>query len=134
MVANITKAGVDLGIVVRDTDAMLAFYRDVVGLYHEGSNPVPGGGTMHRLWSAESMIKLVGPDPTPEDTNPTGGLSTATGLRYFTFTVSNLDEIHSAMEAANVVVVNAPFAVVPGVRVSIYEDPDGNHVEFLERD
>ena len=54
MTMQIGKAGVDLGIVVRDLDAMLAFYRDTLGLYHEGQNPVPGGGVMHRLWAAET--------------------------------------------------------------------------------
>ena len=30
-------------------------------------------------------------------------------------------------------VVLTPFAVAPSVRIAMVEDPDGNHVEFLER-
>lgn len=132
MTMRIAKAGVDLGIVVRDADAMLAFYRDVLGLYHEGDNPVPGG-TMHRLWAAETMIKLVVLDERPEASNPPGGLEGGTGLRYFTFSVTNMDEVHEACLAAGAAVVRAPFTYVAGTRIAIYEDPDGNPVELLER-
>ena len=132
MTMRIGKAGIDLGIVVRDLDAMLVFYRDTLGLYHEGQNPIPGGGLMHRLWAAETMVKLVAPDPAPEAANPPGGLAAATGLRYFTFTVTNLDDVHEACMRAGAPVVHAPFLVTPAVRIAMYEDPDGNHVEFLE--
>lgn len=133
MTMQIGKAGIDLGIVVRDVDAMVAFYRDTLGLYYEGSNPVPGGGEMHRLWAAETMVKLVAPDPAPEAANPPGGLSEASGMRYFTFTVTNLDEVYDACMAAGASSVLTPFAVAPSVRIAMVEDPDGNHVEFLER-
>ena len=50
MTLQITKPGIDLGIVTTNGDAMLAFYRDVLGLDHQGDMPMPGGaGTMHRL-------------------------------------------------------------------------------------
>ena len=133
MTMQLGKAGIDLGIVVRNADAMVVFYRDTLGLYFEGSNPVPGGGVMHRLWAAETMVKLVAPDPAPEAANPPGGLSEASGMRYFTFTVSNLNEVHEACVAAGAAVVLAPFTVAPSVRIAMVEDPDGNHVEFLER-
>ena len=133
MTMRIAKAGVDLGIVVRDLDAMVVFYRDTLGLYYEGQNPIPGGGVMHRLWAAETMVKLVAPEPAPEAANPRGGLAAARGLRYFTFTVSNLDEIHEACVRDGATVVHAPFEVVAKVRIAMVEDPDGNHVEFLER-
>ena len=133
MTMQIGKAGIDLGIVVRDVDAMVAFYRDTLGLYYEGENPVPGGGVMHRLWAAETMVKLVAPDPAPEATNPPGGLAAASGMRYFTFTVTNLDDVFDACVAASAAVVLTPFAVAPSVRSARVEDPDGNHVEFLQR-
>ena len=60
---QLAKSGIDIGIVVDDLDTMLGFYRDTLGLYHEGENAVPGGGRMHRLWAAETMVKLVAPEP-----------------------------------------------------------------------
>lgn len=133
MTMRIAKAGVDIGIVVRDPDAMLAFYRDVLGLYHEGENPIPGGGRMQRLWAAETMIKLVVPDPMPAAANPGGGTRGASGLRYLTFTVTNLDDVFAACLRAGAEVVRAPMLVGTAVRIAIVEDPDGNPVEFLER-
>jgi len=46
---RLTKHAVDLGIITRDAGPMLAFYRDLLGLQHEGTIPMPSGGDMHRL-------------------------------------------------------------------------------------
>ena len=60
MSLDIRKPGIDLGIVTAHGEAMLAFYRDRLGLTHEGDMPMPGGtGTMHRLRCGDSLIKLV---------------------------------------------------------------------------
>ena len=134
MVMKLTSPGIDLGIVVSDLDKSLDFYRGLLGLHHEGSNPVPGVGTMHRLWAAESMIKLVALDA--QGTHPVvaGGLRAgAQGLRYFTFSVVELDELMAELKANDVPVAVDIIEMAPGVRIAIVEDPDGNHVEFLER-
>ena len=63
MTIALTKDSIDLGIVVRDADAALAFYRDTLGFVDTGSMPLPGaGGTMYRLLCGSSLIKLVAPD------------------------------------------------------------------------
>ena len=134
MVMKLTSPGIDLGIVVNDLDKSLDFYRGLLGLHHEGTNPVPGVGTMHRLWAAESMIKLVGLDASSAQPAIAGGLRAgAQGLRYFTFSVVDLDELMAELEANDVPVVRAITEMSGGVRIAIVEDPDGNHVEFLER-
>jgi predicted enzyme related to lactoylglutathione lyase len=130
---QLAKSGIDIGIVVDDLDTMLGFYRDTLGLYHEGENAVPGGGRMHRLWAAETMVKLVAPEPAAAAANPPGGLRAATGLRYLTFIVTNLDEVFEDCLRAGAPVVRAPLTVAPGTRIALVEDPEGNHVEFLER-
>ena len=38
---KLTSAGVDIGIVVRDGAAALAFYRDLLGMRHEGLQRTP---------------------------------------------------------------------------------------------
>ena len=134
MVMKLTSPGIDLGIVVNDLDKSLDFYRGLLGLHHEGTNPVPGVGTMHRLWAAESMIKLLALDEAPTQPVIAGGLRAgAQGLRYFTFSVVDLDELMAELEANDVPVVRAITEMSGGVRIAIVEDPDGNHVEFLER-
>src|SRR5690242_16332082 len=103
---KLTSPGIDLGIVVSDLDKSLDFYRGLLGLHHEGSNPVPGVGTMHRLWAAESMIKLIAPETPPTQPVIAGGLRAgAQGLRYFTFSVVELDELMADLEANDVPVV-----------------------------
>jgi catechol 2,3-dioxygenase-like lactoylglutathione lyase family enzyme len=133
MVMKLTSPGIDLGIVVSDLERSLHFYRNLLGLHHEGTNPVPGVGTMHRLWAAESMIKLIGPDAPPQPGIAGGLRAGAQGLRYFTFSVVELDELMAELASHGVPTVRGITDMGNGVRIAIVEDPDGNHVEFLER-
>ena len=132
MGAQLTKDSIDLGIVLRNADAALAFYRDALGFEHIGSGPMPGGSVMHRLMCGTSMIKLVAFDPVPEAANPPGGLNKATGYRYWTISVSNLTEMVAACTALGVKVKVPVTEIRPGVTIAMVEDPDGNWVEFLQ--
>ena len=129
---ELTKSGIDLGIVVTDSAAALAFYRDTLGFRHEGDMPFPGGGTMHRLWCGDSLIKVVAPAETPAARPVGGGIPAATGYRYWTISISNLDELTATCKARGYQVVVEPREIRPGVKISIVEDPDGNWVEFLQ--
>ncbi len=66
------KPGADIGIVVSNADAALAFYRDTLGLEYVASMPMPigGGGTMHRLACGGTTVKLVCWDTPPAGANP----------------------------------------------------------------
>jgi len=129
---KLASAGVDLGIVVKDVERMLHFYRDLLGLHYEGSNAV-GEGIMHRLWAAESMIKIVAPEPRPTTPAAPGGLQGGLGLRYFTFSIEGIDELVASLLAAGVTVVRPVTEWAPGVKIAVVEDPEGNYVEFLQR-
>jgi catechol 2,3-dioxygenase-like lactoylglutathione lyase family enzyme len=132
MGVQLTKDSIDLGIVVRNADAALAFYRDVLGFEHIGSGPMPGGSVMHRLMCGTSMIKLVAFDPVPEAANPPGGLNKATGYRYWTISVGNLAALVEACAAAGAKVKVPATEIRPGVTIAMVEDPDGNWVELLQ--
>ena len=69
MTVDITKAAIDIGIVAKDIDAMLAFYAEVLGLEFEAAIPMPGGGTMNRFKVGDSVIKVIELDPTPAAAN-----------------------------------------------------------------
>lgn len=131
MSVQLTKDSIDLGIVVRDAAASLHFYRDILGLEDQGETPMPGG-TMHRLLCGTSLIKLVSLSRAPEASAPPGGIAGATGYRYWTISVSNLDEATARAEEAGRKVVISPREIRPGIRISMIEDPDGNWVELIE--
>ncbi len=128
----LTKTSIDLGIVTTNGAAMLAFYREVLGLKYQQAMPLSGGreGVMHRMLCGDSLIKLVVVPEVPA-ASPPGGIGGASGYRYWTMTVSNLAEMVSACAAAGAKVVIADREVRPGVRIAMVEDPDGNWVEFL---
>ena len=130
---ELAKDSVDLGIVVRDGEAALKFYRDTLGLEHVADTPMPSGnGTMHRLMCGTSLIKVIEYPEPPQDANPTGGIPAASGYRYWTITVSNLDTITGECEAAGYKIAVPPREIRPGTRIAMVEDPDGNWVELLE--
>ena len=126
------KDSVDLGIVTANEEAMVQFYRDQLGLVEEPSTPFPGGGTMRRLRCGTSLIKVVVPAEAPSATPAPGPIPRASGYRYWTMTVTNLEDIMSKLEASGVTIRVPITEVRPGVTIGMVEDPDGNWVEFLE--
>ena len=132
MPLELSKSAVDIGIVIRDSDISLAFYRDLLGMRFEGTIPMPvGTGLMHRLWCGDSLVKLVRFDDVPDAANPAGGLGAATGFRYLTIHAANLTEMMAECEAAGVRILISVREVRPGVTIGMVEDPDGNVVEFV---
>jgi catechol 2,3-dioxygenase-like lactoylglutathione lyase family enzyme len=133
MGVSLRRDSIDLGIVIADSERSLAFYRDLLGFEHEGDIPMPigDGGTMHRLWCGTTLVKLVKLDSVPPTAAP-GGIAGATGYRYFTMQVDNLEEITEECRDAGVPIVVEPTEVRPGVRIVMVEDPDGNWVEFVD--
>jgi catechol 2,3-dioxygenase-like lactoylglutathione lyase family enzyme len=129
---ELTKDSVDLGIVVADANAALAFYRDTLGFAYQGEMPVPGGGKMHRLLCGTSLIKLVSFDKTPQARPAPGGLAGGTGYRYWTISVSNLDELTRHCEERGYKIAVRPREIRPGIKIAMIEDPEGNWVELLQ--
>jgi glyoxylase I family protein len=132
MSANIVKSGIDLGIVTKNPEEMLRFYAATLGLEEEGTIPMPGGGTMHRLKAGNSTIKIIELEPEPLGDAVPGGIRAATGYRYWTITVDNLAECVQQCAEGGFTVVVAEKIVRPGVTIAIIADPDGNWVELLQ--
>src|SRR4051812_33360273 len=99
MTVQLTKDSIDFGIHVKDSDASLAFYRDTLGFEPVGDGPMPGGMHMWRLMCGSSMIKLVTFEKPPKYEGVPGPIGRAPGYRYWTISVSNLDEIVAKCEA-----------------------------------
>ena len=132
MTLQIAKDAIDLGIITRDAGPMLKFYRDTLGLALEGEMDMPGGGKMTRLKCGNTVVKLVVQGREPKADAPPGGLAGATGYRYWTITVSNLDEAAAACADAGYKLPVPVTEIRPGVRIAMVEDPDGNWVELLQ--
>lgn len=130
MALTLKKNAIDLGIVTTNGPAMLAFYREVLGLKFLREMAMPGGGVMHQLACGDSMIKLVVLESTPAQAAP-GGIQGATGYRYWTITVTNVAEVLDACANAGHKVLVKARELRPGVTIGIVADPDGNWVEFL---
>lgn len=128
---DLAKAGIDLGIVTSNAEAMVTFYRDTLGFREEPSTPFPNGGTMHRLWCGESLIKIVAPDPAPKETVAPAPIQRATGYRYFTISVSNISAMVETCDTAGYTVTMPVTEIRAGISIAMVEDPDGNWVEFL---
>lgn len=129
--AQLTKDSIDLGIVVSDAEKSLAFYRDLLGFEFQGEMPMPGGGTMYRLMCGTTLLKLVKANNEPPKASA-GGITGALGYRYFTISVSNIEEVTSSCADAGYKIAVTPREIRAGITISIVEDPDGNLVEFLQ--
>jgi lactoylglutathione lyase len=130
MVAKINSDGIEIGIFVRDAERSLAFYRDVLGLEYLGDLTFPG----HHMWrfqAGKSVVKLLEKTPTPDAANPAGD---ATGFRYLSLFVSNLDELVADVEAAGCEVIIPVTEFQPGSRFAFVGDPEGNRLELLDVD
>jgi len=131
---DLGQQAIDLGIVITDSEASLAFYRDLLGMDHEGDIPMPigGGGTMHRLRCGDTLVKLVKLNDVPAARPAPGGIPGATGYRYFTIHANNIAEVMNACEAAGVPIVVPTTEIRASVTIGMVEDPDANIVEFVK--
>ena len=133
MARTIAKAGFDLGVVTTNGDAMLEFYRDVVGLEFEATMAMEALGIarMDRLRCNDSTLKLVTPT-TDVPAGKGGGIPGCTGLRYLTINVDDVEAAVADCEDAGAPIVWPPQEARPGVKIAMVEDPDGNWLEFIQ--
>jgi len=85
---------------------------------------------MHRVWANESLLKIVVPTK-DVSAGPKGGMMGASGMRYFTLSVPNVQTALDACADAGAPIIWDRREVRPGVVVGMVEDPDGNWVEFI---
>ena len=132
MPAQLVKPTIDIGIVTTNKAAMVDFYGTVVGFPALADVPMDGF-LVKRFQVGDCVLKIVAFEEEPAGRAVPGGLGDSTGLRYWTLSVSNLEEVLAAVEAAGQKVVDGPLEVRPGVSIAIVTDPDGNLVEFVNR-
>jgi catechol 2,3-dioxygenase-like lactoylglutathione lyase family enzyme len=124
------RNAIDIGLLVGDIAASLAFYEGVLGLRKVQKMPT-SFGTMHRMAFGDSFVKLIDPASPPPPGVP--GLHGALGLRYLTFPVTDIDAVCEACRRAGVRFDVEKTEFMPGVTIAMVRDPDGNTVEFVQR-
>src|SRR5829696_3816121 len=123
---EIAKPGVDIGVYVRDIDAMLRFYCDGLGLERTGAVNFPGDRTQHRIAIGDSVLKLMQfPDGDAPPPAPAGRMAQG-GIRYFTIAVRNLPALVDDLESRGLHFVVPLRESRPGVWIAMLEDPEGN--------
>ena len=130
-VVQVSKDSIDLGIIVTDEKAALAFYRDALGLEWEGELALPGG-RMYRLKCGSTVIKLLKLERTPTAKPAPGGPMGGLGYRYFTISVPDIRGLIAGLEAKGIRPTVPVTEFRPGVTIAMVTDPDGNTVEFLQ--
>ena len=126
------RVAIDVGIVVADLERSLRFYRDLIGLavVAEITTSLIGKGRMVQLRHGESLIKLLEMDEAPTSRSPKG-IATVFGYRYVTLLVSDLEAIATKLERAGVAIAIPVTQLSNGTEIAMFEDPDGNIVEFV---
>jgi glyoxylase I family protein len=128
---QVSKDSIDLGIIITDEKAALAFYRDGLGLEMEGELPLPGG-RMYRLKCGTTILKLVKLERTPEAKPAPGGPMRGLGFRYFTISVPDIRGLMAQIEAKGIKATVPVTEFRPGVTIAMVADPEGNTIEFLQ--
>lgn len=130
---SFVEGRLQVGIVPRDLDTSLAFYRDVLALPYTGIRPALEGRTLHLFALGDVVVKLLESPTPPRVAEAAGPYAERTGIRWVTLDVADLDAIVARCMAAGAAMQVPPATIRPGVRVAIVEDPDGNAFELVER-
>ena len=113
-----------VSLIVADTDASLAFYRDVLELKVDESRPdlgYPGAW----LWIGNRQLHLLElPNPDPLEGRPAHGGRD----RHVAFKVADLELLVQRLEG-----VGVDYTLSRSGRKALFcRDPDGNALEFME--
>lgn len=119
---------VEIGIVTNNVEAMLHYYREVLGLPYREHIEYPGG-SQHRFACGDSVVKLVSWDQ-PAKEMRSGDPKLATGMRYISLAVANLRQVVAEVRAAGFPVPTDVTEFGPSFGFAFVEDPDGNWIEL----
>ena len=126
------KAALDVGNVSGNAEAVLAFYREVLGFDTQPHVEIPGVGIIHKLGCGESVLRVFTPEKEPVPDTVPGDFASRAGFRYLSLEVRDVRAVVEAARAAGAQVLIEPFELRPGRTVSQVCDPDGNVVELGE--
>ena len=123
MTAQLSSDAIEVGVVVRDPDRCLEFYRDVLGLTYIGDLDF-GVARMWRFQAGTSVVKLLQFKEEPAASSPPGEV-TATGYRYMSLFVSNsligwIGSFYERTSPAAFWTLHAAIASAGGILVALF--------------
>jgi catechol 2,3-dioxygenase-like lactoylglutathione lyase family enzyme len=121
-----------IGLTVSNVDKAREFYGKTLGLAERPPVQLPptiAADTMQYSFVAGlSTIKFSSPKTTrPTQTGP---INAATGIRYITFIVKDVDSTYQEIKSRGVPVLVEPRNLGTAARIMLITDPDGNVIEF----
>ena len=136
----------EMGICVDDLENMIAFYGDVLGFKLISKIDVPadksneagftsGGYTIVRMQTNYcERIKLVSTIASPNPRTSVKEVLSKKGNVFLTFIVEDLKHTVSRIKDTDAPIrtQGSIMEVRDGVFLSIIDDPEGNHLEFVE--
>lgn len=139
------EGSIAVGLVVRDAEQAVAFYRDVLGLEYQGETPLFAGAVVHQVTSGPSTIKIFVPATSPEaHASPERGatglgvaealdeIMSARGFRYITVIVPSIQDVVDRCLAAGHRVPMPLTPLGPTANVAVVVDPEGNWIELAQ--
>ena len=130
---------VHIGIVVRDMEKMVVFYRDKLGMRYIKEDKNEPGGTLGDLKVEEravfldagnTVIELLDYGPFTEERGEVVTRET-TGLVHIAFDVDDVEKRASELEAKGIVFDIKPTDGGPCI-VAFFNDPEGNILELYK--
>lgn len=139
-------APLEVGIAVADLDRMLSFYREVLDLEHVSVHDVrpdkgrdttvcaQGYRIVRLQTNTGERIKLAQPGTSPPSDDGGGEVLARRGLAFLTFIVEDLDAMirHLKEHGTRMRTGDHKIELRDGVFAAFAEDPEGNHLEFVE--
>jgi predicted enzyme related to lactoylglutathione lyase len=120
--------------LVSPTERLVGFYRDVFELTVLEPRHMPTG-TVHRLGHNDAILKVMVPATPPAAPAPAlPQFWAASGLRFFTLWVDDLDGVIERCSSGGGTITLGPIDLRPGVRTMLVHDPEGNVIEVMQDD
>ena len=132
------------GLVVRDMDESIAFYRDGLGMEVVGTRERNGGPIEHLVGyhpchlkavdmavgdgSVLELLQYVVPPPAQRPTEE----RSVVGASHVAFDVVDIQGTYDKLLRNGAKKLNPPIEGAPGKWVCYLQDPDGNWVELIE--
>lgn len=146
------KTTIDIGMVVTDLDASVAFYTDGIGFKEldgfQVDSTLAGSAGLTDNKPLDVRVLVLGNDKTATKlklmqiakTSPRSGdndfIHSHTGFRYLTIIIANTSAALSRLKKIGVIPlakspVTLPQNLVPGMSLTCVKDPGGNLVELI---